>query len=206
MADDKNEALAIWKYCYGDADGLALHLTQICLSKLGVVYAVFDLLNDYYDYDVGCRFQKKIDDATLQKLLETNEGIAFCKKLYAMLNAGSTDFLTTRGCSASSGELLLFKVRVDSAKVKPNDTAQPKKLSDAEMHYYTQLGDTQKLYRVSRDKKTKQEIWNPLSESKRHRFDPNICWDLPTSGTGFVVYNIDDLNDKASYREKLGDE
>ncbi len=123
-----------------------------------------------------------------------------------MLLAGSSDFITKRDCFTPLADVLPFKWKVDAARVKPNDTAQPRKLTDAEMDYYTKLGDTQKLYRVNTDRKTGKESWISLPESKRHRFDPNICWDLPTNGTGYITYRTDDLNDEPSYREKLGDQ
>ena len=52
MPDDRNEALAIWKEFYGNPEGLASRLIQICLSKLGVVYQVFAILDDINDFDL----------------------------------------------------------------------------------------------------------------------------------------------------------
>lgn len=104
MPDDNREAEGIWRQYYGNPDGLALRLTEICLSKIGVVYEVFAILDDYSSSDVSCRFWKKLNDATLQKLLETNEGIAFCKKLYAMLSGRWNGLPSLQSCYTTPGE------------------------------------------------------------------------------------------------------
>lgn len=169
MADDKTEAENIWRKYYGDPDGLAAHLIGICLSKLSVVYHVFAILDTNSDYDVSCRFWKKVDAATLQKLLETNEGIAFCKVIYAYIEAGPGGVSFMRSCSTTPGELIFFKSFIDSAKVKPNDTAQPRKLSDAEIAAYKEKA------------------------KKGEKFKEEVIWELPNGGTGFVVYNRDDV-------------
>lgn len=136
MPDDRTEAKNIWREYYGNPDGLADRLISICLSKLGVVYQVFAILDTNSDYDVSCRFYKKLSGAILQKLLETNEGIAFCKVIYSYIEAGPGGFSLIRSCSASPGEMILFKNLIDTAKVKPNKTAQPRRLSDAEITAY----------------------------------------------------------------------
>ncbi len=171
MPDDKSEAETIWRQYYGKPDELATELTMICLTKLGVVYQVFALLNDYYDFDVGCRFFKKVNHtAVLQMLLETNEGISFCRKLYDMLNAGWSGYPLLQTCSATQGDLILFKIMIDGAKAKPNDTSRPRQLTEAETDYYKNL-----------------------AKKKGEKFNEEIVWDLPTAGAGFDVYNQDDL-------------
>jgi len=169
MPDDKVEAENIWKKYYGDPNGLAEHLINICLSKLGVVYHVFAILDTNSDYDVSCRFYNKINGATLQKLLETNESIAFCKVIYAYIEAGPGGFSFTRSCLTSPGEMMLFKALIKGAKVKPNETAQPRKLSDAAIAAYKKRA------------------------KRSERFNEEIIWELPQSGTGFVVYNRNDV-------------
>ena len=169
MPDDRSEAEAIWRQYYGDPDGLAARLIQICLTRLGVVWKVFEILDDESDFGVGCRFYKKVDNATLQKLLETNEGIYFCKQLYSLLESRATFTFPINSCSTTYSERLLFKTLVDGAKVKPNDTSQPRKLSDAEIAAYK--------------KKAR----------KGATFNEDIVWEIPQSGTGFVTYNRNDV-------------
>ena len=177
MPDDKTEAETIWRQYYGNPEGLALRLTEICLTKLGVVYQVFAILDNYSDYDVGCWFWKKLNNATLQKLLETNEGIYFCKQLYNLLNGGWSGFPLQPSCYINPGELLLFKVLVDGAKEKPNQTAQPRRLTEAEIGFYKKKGGKQK-------------------------FNENIVWEIPESGAGFVAYNRNDV--KAEGLDQIG--
>ena len=159
MSDDRAEAELIWRKYYGNAEGLATHLIDICLTKLGVVYHVFAILDDNSDFDVACFFKKKISEGTLQLLLETNEGIGFCKFLYQLLDG--LRFKPFQPCSIDAGELFFFKTSVDNAKAKPNITAQPRKLTDAEIGAYK--------------KKAK----------KGETFKEEVVWELPITGPGF---------------------
>lgn len=170
MPNDRSEAEAIWKQYYGDPEGLARRLIQICLTNLGVVWQVFDILNNESDYDVGCRFFKKLDYATLQKLLETNEGIYFCRQLHAMLLSwnGVSAF---QACSTTLSDLFFFKSMIDGAKPKPNDTAQPRKLSDAEISEYKKKA------------------------GRGEKFKEDVIWELPVKGAGFTVYNKNDTSE-----------
>ncbi len=199
MPDDKSEAEAIWRQYYGDADGLAARLIQICLTKLGVVWRVFDILDNESDFAVGCRFWKKVDGATLQKLLETNEGIYFCKQLYILLNSRSNVTFPIDSCSTTYSELLLFNTLINSAKVKPNDTNQPRKMSDAEISFYTNYNQTNLIF-YERDGKGVLRS----TGGKRNDFDANIVWELPQSGVGFTTYNRNDFSKIAVLKDERG--
>lgn len=177
MADDKTEAQTIWKQFQNNPDGLAGRLTEICLTRMGVVYQVFAILDNFGDYNIGCRFWKKLPLATLQKLLETNEGIYFCRQLYQLLskwNAYPSFFLP---CHTTPAELFVLKAWLTFAKEEPNQTAAPRKLSEAEI-------DT---YKKKRGKQT---------------FDENIVWEMPESGAGFIAYNRNDM--KADGLDQIG--
>ncbi|MGI8786893.1 MAG: hypothetical protein ACR2HG_03930 [Pyrinomonadaceae bacterium] len=193
MPDDKSEAEGIWKQYYGNPDGLSLRLAQICLTKLGVVYQVFALLDDYSDFDVGCWFWKKINgSAILYQLLETNEGIYFCKQLYAMLSAGWYGFPLSQACTTTPGELLLLKTLIDTAKVKPNDTGEPRKLSDAEMDWYGNYNQTNLIF-YERDRKT--GVMHSYGGT-RNKFDLSIRWQLSSRTQRWYIISRNGKNQK----------
>ena len=50
------------------------------------VYELFNILNNESRLDVGCRFAKKINKASLYKLASTRDGLIVCKVLSIILN------------------------------------------------------------------------------------------------------------------------
>lgn len=81
MPDDKDIALALQRKFYGDPQGLAQHLANICLNSTGVVREVFVFLDRFSTYDVGCRFLNLLSAATLLKLVNTKKGKEMCQML-----------------------------------------------------------------------------------------------------------------------------
>lgn len=85
MPDDKDIALALQRKFYGDPQGLAQHLANICLNSTGVVREVFVFLDRFSTYDVGCRFLNLLSSATLLKLVNTKKGKEMCQMLLRWL-------------------------------------------------------------------------------------------------------------------------
>lgn len=195
MPDNKSEATAIWKQYYGDPEGLANHLTFICICQPGVVYEVFNILNNESRLDVGCRFAKKINKASLYKLASTPDGLIVCRVLSIILNthwkmSAYTSALTPSSCQQTESVLMWVDYVIKNAATIGNEKIEPRQLSQCEMDWYTNYNS----------------LPIALQSGPRKKFNSDICWQLPRQGAGFVVYNPDDLNEKQKpkYKDKHG--
>ncbi len=102
----------------------------------------------------------------------TNDGLAFCKALKRWLE---DRFVTSRKPTACGENqillgLLKLKGAIAQAHRLRNQTTRPQKLSNAEI----------KTYRLR-------------AKKRYEKFNPNIIWELPQKGTGFTVYNRNDV-------------
>ncbi len=131
--NDKKLAAVLQQKYYGDSDGLATHLIQICLSQTGVVYEAFVLLDDYSKLDVGCRF---INGCNPGALCETRKGLQLCRQLYQWLTTIRLIVAPT-ACADNAVNLLLLKSAIDAAKPKPE-----KEKADENSYYTVDAGIT----------------------------------------------------------------
>lgn len=167
--NDKEEARGLI-IKYGSLPNvLAKELIRISLVKLNVVFYVFELLGDFNRLDVGCQYLANIPIAGLKKLATTSEGLAFCKLLTYWLG-NSTVVVKPLSCSSLFADLTNLRGIINNAERSPNNTAQPKKISDAEIA----------KYRLE-------------AKKKKQTFNEDIIWELPDGGTGFVTYNRNDV-------------
>lgn len=120
--------------------------------------------------------------------------------MYDWLDGGLGVANKPNACFNFQGTLTNLKTLIDNQERESNTTAEPRKLSDAEMNFYSNYNEG-KLIFYERGRKT--GILHSFG-GKRNNFDSNICWELPTSGAGFVVYNRDDLKDVADLKDKKG--
>lgn len=186
MPDDKAEAQSIHQMYSGKPEELATELARICLYKPGVVYQLFLLLNNHSTLDVGCRFIRKCD---VYQLVRSRDGLLLCTKLHQWLSSGLDILFPPTECSGYSMTMVMLKNAVDTAKITPVASNQPRELSETEMNFYSSYNQTPDvMWNFSKKK------WN--QNGPRVNFNKEICWDLPTSGVGFTVYNQDDLNGK----------
>ncbi len=126
--DDKSKAQALHKKFAGDPHGLAQHLITICLFQTEVVYEVFLLLDNYSTLDVGCRF---VNGCDIHLLVETNNGLYLCKKLYEWLTTIKVSLIQPTACVGNATTLLILKAVIDTAK--PNN--KKKKLNQSAKAY-----------------------------------------------------------------------
>jgi len=111
--DDRTEAAKLQKQFYGDPQGLADHLIKISLTKNGIVYELFLILDNFSRLDVGCRF---INKANYFQLVKTNRGYTLCVALYGWLTEPKNSFQSPTACVGNAGNLLLLKSAIDTAK------------------------------------------------------------------------------------------
>jgi len=78
-----------------------------------------------------------------------------------------------------------LRFAIGHADIIKDISTVPRKLSDCEIDYYVNYGKTSRSLAI------------------RRAFNKNICWQLPRRGTGFVIYNPDDLK-RRSTRDKYG--
>ena len=202
---DKLEAQKIQKAYYGNPDGLAVHLTRICICRPGLVFEVFNLLDNFSKPDVGCQFYQKIDAPSLYRLASLADGLILCRTLYDILYvyktiSGVTASFPGRPDSCQNINLALLKHVIDNSATIGNEFIVPRQLSQCEMDYYADYN------------KSELVLWENIKKKyvarggQRTAFRDEVSWQLPKQGTGYVVYNLDDLknNNRAFLKDTFG--
>lgn len=190
MSSERKEAELLQKKYYGKPEELAVHLSRICLTKPGVVYQVFLILDPYSTLDVGGRFVYRTSEAVLHKLAVTYDGYILCSALFSWFSNIRLDALPPGFDNVRQQDE--YKVRLQivltTQKERRNDSDRPRQLSQTEMDYYAAYNQTDAV------------MWENVNKvyvangGRRNDFDPTVCWQLPRNGTGFVVYNQNDLH------------
>jgi hypothetical protein len=133
--------------------------------------------------DVGFRFLRYIANAALLQLAQTTNGLVLCKQLYDWL-------MTSNVIGSYMPQIIKLRTAIESGEGEAAQRRQPRQLSSVEMSFYTNY-NASPIATVSGDRKT---------------FNPDICWLLPSEGTGFSVYNRDDLiiKKRAKFKDEYG--
>lgn len=190
MPDQRKEAELLQQKYYGKPEELAVELSRICLSKPGVVYQVIMILDPFSTAKIGLRFVNKTSEAVLQKLAVTSDGFILCRFLLYYFQSIRLNNMPAGYNDADLKERLKSKlsIPVSLQTIRRNDSHEPRQLSQTEMDYYDAYNRTDAI------------MWENVKKvyysnrGKRNDFDSSICWQLPMSGAGFVVYNQNDLH------------
>ncbi len=179
--DDKTRAKAILDkhkgYLYGlNIDSLCDELSKSVMQWTFTVYEVFNLLSEqgYSQTEleqVATELINRINTTNLMTLAKSNHGSILLARIQYLMN-----------CEANPNQQVCMHISTAHARTsgstqtkivhEPNQTSEPRKLSDEEIKFYENYNTGQK---------------------RQVKFNTTICWDLPTKGIGFVVYNQDDL-------------
>lgn len=199
--DDKEVAKWIIKQFYSviwglDYEGLGKDLAVRVKEFPGIVYLVFvELQEQEFDSStiiyVARNFFDNANQSILNYIGKTTDGNILLAKVKAILKCDLADNKSAGRCVNIDAALITNNGEAKPAH-KAEDTAQPRKLSDAEINVFVERGQNQKLW------KRKGRFVS------RHLYDPEICWDLPTDGTGFTTYRIDDMKRASLGETKYG--
>lgn len=82
-------------------------------------------------------------------------------------------------------------------KKKPNETGQPRQLSEEQIAFYTERGLNQPfgVFKGGR-----------VKGSARRLFNSEVVWELPDGGIGFVTYNRNDVDGRTTKGKAIGDQ
>lgn len=208
--DDETIAISIIKKHQGRVygiyiDTLAQEISSIVYNNPGIVYQVFVQLQ-VMGYDsstiigVARKFLDSTEPAVLNQIAPTRDGSILLKKVDALLKCELQD---NQGAARCMKIQTVFPQGTNSTQVaarqQPNQTGQPRELSQTEMDDYTNYNQTNLIFY---ERNGKGKLMS--SGGRRNDFDANVRWELPTSGTGFVVYNRDDLSRSPCLKTNAG--
>lgn len=208
--DDAVAANAIIQRHRGDLYGikiepLAKEISEMTAYNPGIVNQVFVQLQ-VQGYDstsiikTARLFLDQMPPPVLNQIAKTPDGSILMTTVYGILKCGAQDNQTAARCVKIQ---LAFKQTTDSTEVKvneqPNQTGQPRQLSQSELDYYAEYNETNLIMYERNGSGTLKS-----TGGRKNGFNPEICWELPTSGKGFVIYNRDDLKGVAALKDKYG--
>ena len=223
MADVVTEAraLTVKYFLFNDKYKLlGEELATLMLTRIDLVYEVFRQLPELPGRDgiyprttTGYFMLAAASDAVMIEAAKNNYGLSnlndidkwLSNKGYAyerMILIGhilAPSFQAIRNRIAAAKTAATGSTNTDLI-VQPNDSGQPLKLSDPIMEYYLSLNSTDHALWEYR----KKSGWK--QSGPKVKFDNAICWDLPSSSTGFVIYSPDDLKRNAVYYKHLNDD
>lgn len=187
-------------YLYGIyVENLAKELSEQVSYNPGIVNLVFvELQNQGYDSNTIIKVARAFLDATnptvLSYIAKTPDGSILLATVHRTLKCDVPGNAAAARCVKIQ---IAFAVTTGSPEVKPNhqpnsDTL-PRRLSESEMQFYRDYNQTKDVMWNLVKKK-----WN--TNGPRVKFNESVCWELPISGIGFVVYNRDDLKGKRNDR------
>ena len=188
--DDKTRANALIDKYDGwfsslDVNGLCDELSITVMSYTYTVFEVFNVMSERgYSQtaleQVATNLINRINQTNLIELAKSMHGTILLNRVQYLMNCEANPNQTVCQHIAVGVQRANEKLR-EQDKKKPNDTGQPRKLTDVEIAYY------------------KAKV------PKGGKFDEAIVWDLPSNGTGFVVYNPDDMQKDLKGRAKYND-
>lgn len=200
--DDKTRAKAlIDKYrgnVYGgqvlgiNTDGLCDAMSKIVMRQPLTVVEVFNVLIErHYSQAeleaIAINLMRRINPTNLIELAKSKGGIILLQGIRSLMKCGESSIEPLCQRINTAYQRANDKMREEEQK-QPNDTGQPRQLSEVEIAFFIERGQNQKLW-MRKGKLVSRKL-----------FDPTIVWDLPIEGAGFNTYRIDDLK-----RPELGD-
>lgn len=205
------EAIALFNKHKGSLYGfyieaLGRELAENALTRPAVVAEVFtQIIAQGYSsqelIDTARAFLDALPGAQLIQIAKTTSGSILLIRVKGFLNCFSPKFQSAERCikidaafGAASGQT---QTKVTPT---PNNANKPVQLSKDIMDFYATLNTTDKVL-WERNSKTKALY----RITKRYDFKPEVCWDLPDKGAGFIAYNIDDLDDNPKDHATLGE-
>ena len=100
-------------------------------------------------------------------------------------------------CDANCGQQTcqyLLRAAVRAKEIERDST--PRQLFKEEIEFYTERGLNQPFGEIKGGK---------VKGASRRLFNPEVCWELPKSGTGYVVYNRNDIDGRTQKGISIGD-
>jgi hypothetical protein len=181
--DDKTRANALIDKYDGyfsslNVNSLCDELSQTVMTFTYTVFQVFEVMSERgYSQtaleQVATNLMDRINPTNVIELAKSMHGTILLNRVQYLMNCEANPNQTVCRQIAVGFQRANEKLREEDKK-KPNDTGQIQRLTAEEIAYY----------------KTKVP--------KGGKFNEEIVWDLPTSGTGFIVYNQDDLKNPKS--------
>ena len=131
---------------------------------------------------------------TLTTLAKSMHGTILLNRIQYLLNCEAKPNQTVCQYIAVGFQGANEKLR-EQDKKKPNDTGQPRRLSEEQIAFYTERGRNQPIGIIKGGK----------VKGARRLFDPEVIWELPDGGTGYVVYNRNDVDGRTTKGKSIGD-
>lgn len=203
--DDKTRANALIDKYDGylstlDVNGLCHELSTIVMSYTFTVFEVFNAMSERgYSQtaleQVATGLTNRINDANLIELAKSMHGATLLARIQYLMNCGANpnQAICQRISMAFQRANDILRER---DKKKPNDTGQPRQLSEEQIAFYTERGLNQP-FGVFKGGKVKG--------SARRLFNSEVVWELPDGGTGFVTYNRNDVDGRTTKGKAIGD-
>lgn len=169
-------------YVYGIyTDALGNELAGRCARDPGIVNLVFrELQAQGYDSNtiiaVARVFIDKTDQATLINIAKTPDGSILLNTVHGILKCDASGNAAAARCLKIQAA---YAAQNGSTSVAPvtqaNTTSAPRQLTQSEIDFY-----------------------KAMAKKNGEKFNDKVVWELPVQGTGFVVYNRNDLKDRKS--------
>lgn len=165
------------------------------------VYEVFNVMSERrYSQkaleDVATNLTDRINDANLIELAKSMHGATLLARIQYLMNckANSNQGICQRISTAFKRANDILR---EQNRKKPNTTGQPRKLTEEEIAFYTERGQDQPFGAIK---------GGQVKGKARRLFNPDVIWELPESGSGYVGYNRNDINGKTQKGKSIGDE
>lgn len=174
-----------------NVNALCHELSQKVMQWTYTVYEIFNVLTER-GFDQAAHEQvaigliERINSSNLIQLAQSRHGqILFERILYIM------------NCQANNCSLICHYIAEANARAKEIERSKnPRQLDPQEIEFYTERGQNQPFGVIKGGR---------VKGSARRLFNPEVIWELPSSGAGFVVYNRNDINGKTQKGKSIGD-
>lgn len=184
-----------------DVSGLCHELSTLVMEWTYTVYEVFNVMSERrYSQtaleEVAIDLMNRINDANLIELAKSMHGATLLARIQYLMN-----------CQANPNQDVCLRISTafqrandilrERDKKKPNETGQPRQLSEEQIAFYTERGLNQPfgVFKGGR-----------VKGSARRLFNSEVVWELPDGGIGFVTYNRNDVDGRTTKGKAIGDQ
>lgn len=181
------------EYFY-DAEGLGKEMAAQVANHPGGVYFVLTQLearsfNGTTVIETARAFLDNTPVANLNRLAVTGDGIVLLHKVQSVIKCEDAG-------NAKAARCVKIETALAQAQKKPSQTNELRKLSQTEIDFYTERGQNQPFGAIKGGR---------VKGKVRRLFNPEVIWELPVSGTGYVGYNRNDINGNTQKGKSIGD-